>query len=306
MMARLYGKEFSGMCEPFFRKAAKLVDTPERKARLQYMRNGIGYAIKVSDALKSYQDLAAMGISMPLTMPSTLNTVMEKNEILKVVSAALRAAQAREFYINRFAVDGCITRSRRSNAIDLRPWGALAEIALIDLRAGRYNYLVNGAFEYSGFSWDIKTAEGKSDISFVTTTNCDADNNYMVTSHANQGISLSLAMKPGSKVEIKQLRPIAAKTPMSASCRLFVKCKDGDPGKFVKVFLGKHRLETVWVDEDFRENGDWCELRCRAVDIDPGEYIFRIVVENPDGIFGGSERHFNFDELRLRLTDRNK
>ena len=306
IMARIFDRDFSKMCNEYFRKAAKLVKTPEQKARLQYIMNGVNFSRVTSDALCAYQDLAAIGLNMPLTMPSELKVTMEKNAILSVIRAASKAYNEKEFYINRYSLANNIARARRSNAMNLRPWGAMTEIATIDLASDKFNYLVNGAFEYSTYSWDIKNIKGNSKNAFVTTTNCDADNNYMVTSHAYQGISLQLDLVPGAEVEINQLRPIGAKEPMEARFRMFVKSASGNPVKYLKVFLGDKQLDMVAIEDETRANGDWYELRSKALEIAPGTYTFRIAVANPAGLFGGDALTLNFDELRLRLKSVNR
>ena len=40
-MSDMYNADFIKMCNGYFRKAAKLLDTPERKARFEYVKNGI-------------------------------------------------------------------------------------------------------------------------------------------------------------------------------------------------------------------------------------------------------------------------
>ena len=306
VMARIFNHNFIKMCNDYFNKAGRLVKTPAQKARLQYIRNGVNYARATSDALCAYQDLAAVGVNMPLTMPSELKTPMEKNALLGIARAALKAYNEKEFYINRYSRDLNISRARRSNAINLRPWGSLTEIAIIDLAADKFNYLVNGAFEYCGYSWEIKALKGETKSDYVTATNCDADNNYMVTSHAHQGVSLQLDMDCGAEAEIKQLRPIQAKEPMEARFRMFVKSPGGNPVKYIQVMLGGKALELVAVEDDSRAYGEWYEVRSKAEIIAPGTYDFRMIVSNPSGLFGGEKIILNFDELRLRLKSVNR
>ena len=239
-------------------------------------------------------------------MPSELDIPMEKNAILNVIRASSKAFNEKEFYINRYSLDLNIGRARRSNAINLRPWGAMTEIATIDLAADKINYLVNGAFEYSGYSWDVDIRKGEGKSAYVTSTNCDADNNFMVTSHALQGISLQLDLASGAEAVIKQRRPIAAKSPMELRFRMFVKSSSGNPLKNLKVMFGDKELEMVAVEDESRANGDWYELRSKALEIAPGTEYFSITVSNPAGLFGGEALMINFDELRLRLKSINR
>ena len=175
----------------------------------------------------------------------------------------------------------------------------MAQIARIDILTGNFNYLVNGAFEYYGYSWDAKAVKGSAKSALVTTDNCDAPNNFMVTSHAGQGVSLQTDLEPGAVMEVKQLRPIEAKAPMMLTGQMFVKCPGGEPQKYVSAWFGKHKLELIWVDKGMQTRVDWCEVRFKPFEVEPGKYDFRFTVSNP----AGKAKVFNFDDLRLQLKE---
>ena len=293
LMSDMYNADFIKMCNGYFRKAAKLLDTPERKARFEYVKNGILYAKYITGALVSYRDLAAMGVNMSLTQPSGLTTVMERSEIAKVASRAVAASKAkRDFAASRGGNYG-FYHSTRSDSLNLRPWQTLAEIALSDIRTGNYNFLVNGAFEYTTYSWNI-TGNGKA--VHVYDTNCDDPANYMVHTHANQGISIKVDLEPGQKMKFVQERKIGAKEKNLVNGQIMVKC-DGDPLKYVKAYFGGKEIELKWANEGLNNKNGWNQLFFKAFEIEPGTYDFRMEVSNPSG----SAKTIYFDDLKVQL-----
>ncbi len=296
--ASVFNEAFNKMCKTYLNKADKLADTADRKARVQFFRVGLMKAMNTTEFLRANADLAAIGVNMPLTQPSTNFITMEKSELMKTVANALAVNKKRDIYHYTYANDFTFSRGL-GNVIHLRPWHTLAQIARIDILTGNFNYLVNGAFEYYGYSWDTKAVNGEAVCNYVTTDNCDAPNNFMVTSHAGQGVSLQTDLKPGAVVEVKQLRPIAAKTSMQLSGQIFIKCPGGDPEKYVTASFGKHKLELVWINKGMQERKDWCEVRFKPITVVPGQYEFKFTVSNP----GKADKSFNFDNLRLQLKE---
>ena len=298
--ASVFDEKFNAMCKSYLNKAGKLADSAERKARVNFFRIGLMKALNTTEVLRGNADLAAIGVNMPLTQPSANFIAMEKSELMKTIQQALDAHKKQGVYSYTYGHNFAFGRGL-GNVITLRPWHTLAQIARVDILTGNFNYLVNGAFEYYGYSWDVKTAKGNAKSACVTTDNCDAPNNFMVTSHAGQGVSLQVDMAPGAEVEVKQLRPIIAKTPMMLSGKMHIKCPEGNPQKFVKAKFGKYDLELIWANKGIQERENWCEVRFKPIEVVPGEYDFSFTVSNPAGFFGGKERTFNFDDLRLQL-----
>ena len=296
--ASIFNEDFNKMCKNYLNKAAKLADNADRKARVNFFRIGLMKAMNTTEFLRANADLAAIGVNMPLTQPSVNFITMEKSELMKTVLNALAVNKKRDIYHYTYANDFTFGRGL-GNTIHLRPWHTLAQIARIDILTGNFNYLVNGAFEYYGYSWDVKAVKGNVVSNCVTTDNCDAPNNFMVTSHAGQGVSLQIDLKPGAAAEVKQLRPIVAKTAMQLSGKMHIKCPEGNPEKYVSAFFGKHKLELFWVDKGMQERKDWCEVRFKPVKIEPGKYEFKFTVSNP----GAADKSFNFDDLRLQLKE---
>ena len=297
LMSDMYNDKFIKMCNRYFKKAEKLVDTPERKARFTYIKNGILYAKYISDALVSYRDLAAMGMNMSLTQPSGLNTVMERGEISKVAKRAVAASVAKRGFVSKFGGNYGFYHSTRSDSLHLRPWQTLAEIALSQIRTGTYNFLVNGAFEYTTYSWDI-TGNGKTKC--VYDTNCDDPGNYMVHSHANQGISVKIDLEPGESVKFAQKRKIGAVDKNLVNGQIMVKC-DGNPEDYVKAYFGDKEIKLKWTNEGLNNKNGWNELVFKAFEIGPGTYDFRMEVANPKGFFGGSAKTIYVDDLKVQL-----
>ena len=297
LMSDMYNDNFIKMCNGYFRKAAKLVDTPERKARLEYVKNGIIYAKYITAALVSYRDLAAMGMNMSLTQPSGLDTVMERSEIIKVATRAVEASKAKRNFAVKLGKNFGFFHSTRSDSINLRPWQTLSEIALSDLRTNTYNFLVNGAFEYTTYSWDI-TGSGK--YACVYDVHCDSAGNYMVHTHANQGISIKVDLDAGQNMKFIQKRLIGAKEKNVVSGHIMVKC-DGNPVDHVKAWFGDKKIELKWANEGLNDKDGWNELRFKAFEIEPGTYDFRMEIVNPKGFFGGSAKTFHVDDLKVQL-----
>ena len=294
----IFNEEFNKMCKLYLNKADKLADNADRKARVNFFRIGLMKAMNTTEVLRANADLAAIGVNMPLTQPSANFITMEKSELMKTVLNALDANKKQEVYSYTYGHNFAFGRGL-GNVINLRPWHTLAQVARIDILTGNFNYLVNGAFEFYGFSWDAKAVKGEAVCNYVTTDNCDAPNNFMVTSHAGQGVSLQVDLKPGAVVEVKQLRPIVTKTPMQLSGKMQIKCPEGNPEKYVSATFDKHKLELVWVDKGMQERKDWCEVRFKPVKVEPGKYEFKFTVTNS----GAADKSFNFDDLRLQLKE---
>ena len=294
LMSDMYNDKFIKMCNGYFKKAAKLVDTPERKARLEYVKNGIIYAKYITDALVSYRNLAAMGMNMSLTQPSGLTTVMERSAIRKVANIAVEASKAKRSFAGKNGRHFGFSHSTRSDSIHLRPWQTLSEIALSNLRTGTYNFLVNGAFEYTTYSWDIS---GSGKYTCVYDINCDDPSNYMVHSHANQGISIKVDLEPGQNLKFVQKRLIGAKEKNKVRGQIMVRC-EGNPEDYVTAYLGKHKIELKWANAGLNDKDGWNELRFKAFDIEPGTYEFRMEVVNPKD---GKAATFHIDDLKVQL-----
>ena len=301
----IFNADFQNMCAPYIKKARQLADSPARKARVDFINRGIRAAAVTTESLRSIADLASAGVNMPLTQPSGKNIRMEKTNLIKIANRAVNAESARNTFLLANSGDNALTRGVffGSTKISLRPWKALSEIALIQLKSGMYNYVVNNAFEYYGYSWDVKSVKGNGSYQYTASTNRDADDNYMVPSHAGQGISLQLDMPAGCEMEVVQQRPASSDVPVKATLRVFVKSKS-NPLDYIKVSLAGKELEGVWVDKDLENVNDWHEIRFKPVDLNPGDYQLKVVASNPKKFFGKNEAlTLNFDEFQLRLKE---
>ncbi len=300
----IFNDEFQKMCKPYIKKALKLADTADRKARIDFINRGIRMAAVTTESLRSIADLAAAGVDMPLTQPSTKIIRMEKKNLIKVATRAAKAEAARSNFLLANSGDNAITRMFfGSSSFSLRPWKGLSEIALIRLKNGTYNYLVNNSFEYYGYSWSVKSVKGEGKFQYTAATNRDADDNYMVPCHGGQGISLQLDMPVGCEMEITQQRKVSTDVPVKATFSAFVK-SEGDPLDNVKFFLGGKELKGVWVDEKLDNVNNWHEIRFQSVELAPGDYELKVVASNPEKFFGTNKAlTLNFDNFQLRLKD---
>ncbi len=292
-MTTIFDEDFAKMCDRETKKAAKLADTPERRARVAYIAAGLNFAKLVTAALKSFADLAAAGSNMPLTQPSDREIVMEKGSLFEVARRALDAEAARRRYSEFYHGSNALTTDRRSEALSLRPWGTMAERARLLLRADRYNYLVNGAFEYSGYSWEV-TGDGTA--TFTTARNHDADDNWMVQCHHKQGISLELSVAPGGEMRARNLRKVSPAAPAEARLKLFARY-EGDVLPLIRATFGGRELKGVDVSREVAEEDGWHEIRFQPVEVPAGDHALEISVRNP----GAKPLVVNFDDLDLRM-----
>ena len=292
-MSTIFDAAFSKACEAKTRKAASLADTPARKARVAYIASGLAFAKLTTESLQSLGDLADIGNDVPLTMPSGRDIRMEKKTLLKVVNRAIEAEHARKRYSRICTGSNALTSDCRSEALSLRPWGTMAERAKLLLRSDRYSYLVNGSFEYSGFSWDVS---GDGTNVYSTARNHDADDNWMVQCHHKQGVSLELQVVPHGTMAVKNLRKVSPDEPQTATLKMFVRAET-DPLRFLKVTFAGQELQGVDVSAEIPLEDHWHELRFRPVRIPAGDHVFEIAVTNP----GDRALTVNFDNLDLRL-----
>ncbi len=304
MSEDLFNADFQKLCAPYIKKALKLADTKERKARVNFINRGFRMAAVTTESLRSIADLAAAGMNMPLTQPSGNFIRMEKKNLIKVAARAVKAEGARTTFLLANSGDNAITRMFfGSSSFNLRPWKGLSEIALIQLKNGMYNYVVNNAFEYYGYSWDVKSVKGEGKFQYTAATNRDADDNYMVSCHGGQGISLQLDMPAGTEMTVTQLRPASTDVPVKATMRVFVKSV-GDPLANLKFYLGDKELKGIWVDKDLENVNNWHEIRFQSVELAPGDYQIKVVASNPEKFFGKNEPlTLNLDEFQLRFKE---
>ena len=292
-MTTIFDEEFSKMCDRETKKALKLADTPERKKRVEYIASGLSFAKIVTAALLGFEDLADIGCDVSLTQPSGKEIKMEKATLLAVVNKAIEAEAARKRYSDVYHGSNALSSDRRSEALSLRPWGTMAERARLLLRSDRFSYLVNGAFEYSGFSWEV-TGDGTN--KYTTVRNHDADDNWMVQCHAGQGISLELTVAPGGEMKVRNLRKISPATPVSARLRLFARC-EGDFVADVSATIGGQAMKGVDFGKEVPEDDGWHEFRFLPAAIPAGDHEFVVTVKNP----GEKPLTVNLDDLYLML-----
>ena len=292
-MTTIFDEDFSKMCDRETKKALKLADTPERRKRVEYIAGGLSFAKIVTAALRGFEDLADIGCDVSLTQPSGREIRMDKTNLLAVVGRAIDAEAARKRYSEVYHGSNALASDRRSEALSLRPWGTMAERARLLLRSDRFNYLVNGAFEYSGFSWEV-TGDGTN--AFTTVRNHDAADNWMVQCHQGQGISLELTIAPHGEMKVRQLRKVSPATPVSARLRLFARC-EGAPFAAISASLGECELKGVDFGAEVPEEDGWHEFRFLPAQVPAGDHEFVLTVRNP----GDEPLTVNLDDLNLQL-----
>ena len=178
-----------------------------------------------------------------------------------------------------------------------RPWKTLTDKAGLDLAANRYNYLVNGAFEYNAYSWDLKPGK---DARVFCTRSCthDGDDNYMAQCHGGQGISMQVDLPAGGSAELIQKRKISPKQPQLVNIRLFVKCAQA-PLKFMTGEFAGQTLKGVPMAPDGEDGSGWHEIRFKQVKVPAGEHVFKLKFNNPTA----APVTLNLDDLVLRMKE---
>ena len=233
---------------------------------------------------------------MSLTQPSGKEIRMEKKNLIAVVQQAIKAAKARIRYVQQNGNQNALSKGYIMEGLG-RPWKIYAEKAALDLSANRFNYLVNGAFEYSGYSWKMTGAKG---AELTTTRKCnhDADDNYMVQRHAGQGISLQADLPAGSSAELVNTRTVCPDEPQKVNLKMFVKCDD-DPLKYMTVKFGPAVLQGIMLPADAEDGSGWREIRFKQAAIPAGEHTFQIQFKNT----GSGKITLNLDDLVLRMKE---
>ena len=300
-MAWCYNEDFQKMCESYYTKALKLADTPVRKDRIRYIRRGTRYAKYVTDAMNGYADLAAAGINMALTQPSGKIIRMEKKNLLKLARDVEKAAKARRAYALHNSYGLCVSTPRvlSGNNPRSRPWLFFAQKMGLDLVRGNFNYLVNGAFEYNGYSWELKGNNGVL-MKTLREANHDGEYTFKAFCHGGQGISLKVELPAGSSASAVNLRKVSPEEPQTAWFSMFVKIDgDNDPRKYLDVEFAGQKLEAVLLPAEIEDGTSWKELRFKNITIPAGEHTFKINFRNP----GRDKVTLYLDDLVLKMKE---
>ncbi len=285
----LFDAKYQAAARAKLQAAKKLAKNADQKARVQYFIYGIDYVKVMINSVNAFMELAAAGINMPLIQPSDKAIEMEKANLMAVAKATINAENARDRFLLRYLPEFVGYRHFYSNSLMLRPWRALAESAVLDLLADRYNYLVNGAFEFRNYSWEIK-----GDYAFNNKINHDADNNYMVQCHVNQGVSLETTLKPGAETTITQLRPVVLTKPGTVSGSLWIRSAVPPLELLQAVKVNGVTLSPVWVNRELVTD-NWHEIRFKPAQVPAGKYTFTITLKNSTKELQVA----NLDDLRL-------
>lgn len=295
-LATLFDNPFLQRALADLAAARKLARTPAQKARVDFFTSGIRYSEIMVTSISCLQELAAVGTMLPLIQPAAVKTTMEKSQLLEVANRAIAAENARETFLARHANQNTIEPGLYQSAqnITLRPWKALAEIARLDLLAQRYNYLVNGAFEYRQYEWELDPSAG-STCSFATGVNHDADNNFMVQCHAGQGISLQLDLPPGGQVRVRSQRQVAIARTGDLLLSMWMR-SEAAPLQLLTARINDEKLDGVWVNREL-ETDNWHELRFKPLAAAAGSYTLELTLRNTTA----QAQRVHLDDLRLKI-----
>ena len=297
--AHCFDAAFQKMCAVYLNKAMKLAGTPERKARIEFIRTGIRRAERTSNVLNAFSDMAAIGINMPLTQPSGKEIRMEKKNLQKVVRDTAAAVRAYREFHSSYATDNAFSGGVIGSMtnLKLRPWFILTDKAMLDLSSNRFNYLVNAAFEYTTYSWKTE-AKGGAKLFATRECNHDADDNYMVQCHGRQGISLQADLPAGSSAVLIQKRKICPAQKQLVNFRMFVKCAK-NPLKYLTVEFAGRKLTGYLLPPETEDGSGWNEIRFKQIEVPAGEHEFRIIFKNTDK----TPVTLHLDDLVLRMKE---
>jgi hypothetical protein len=294
----IFTPEFLKEAKALLVQAKKQAKSREQKDRVEFILYGHTFAEIMTECIRYRQLLAAAGVDMSLVQPSSEIVRMERSNLSRIAKGLIAAENKRGDFLlslaDRSAID--IAQFISASSLHLRPWKTLAEAADIELAAKKFSYLVNGSFEYRGYSWDIKVSKGQAEYEFVTGTNCDERNNYMVTSHANQGISLQALLQPGAELSVTSLRPAVAEAKRGLWVSLWL-LNAGDPLACLEIQVNGKPLKASWLNREIVLPGEWNQIGCQRLLVEPGEYTLGLRLRNP----GGQPLQLNLDNIRMVL-----
>ena len=269
VLSMIFDKKWADRRIAALRKAKAKAKLPEEKARIDFIISGVNIALSKSELNEQWSLAAAAGIQMPLMQPSGENIRMEKHNLLKIVNGILNKNYRHELLMGSNNIGNCVPGIGflREYSITVRPWKTLCEMAKLDLAADRFNYLVNGAFEYRMWEWDIQGSNGfKSSV--TGERNCDDKTNFIAQCHLNQGLSLKLEIPAKGSITITNTRPIESDSPAKLRGSMFVR---GEVE--VKADFNGTAVETRHVNAGMEEDL-WKELRFTPLAVQPGKYTF--------------------------------
>jgi hypothetical protein len=207
VLSMIFNKKWADQRIAMLRKAKAKAKLPEEKARIDFIVSGVNIALSKSELNEQWSLAVNAGIQLPLMQPSSGKVRMEKNNLLKIVNGILHKNYRHELIMGSNNNGNCVPGIGflREYSVTVRPWKTVCEMAKLDLAADRFNYLVNGSFEFRKWEWDIKGTNGfKSDV--TGERNCDEKTNFIAQCHLNQGLSLKLEIPANGSVTIDNIQ----------------------------------------------------------------------------------------------------
>ncbi len=270
VLSMIFNKKWADQRIAMLRKAKAKAKLPEEKARIDFIISGVNIALSKSELNEQWSLAVNAGIQLPLMQPSSGKVRMEKNNLLKIVNGILHKNYRHELIMGSNNNGNCVPGIGflREYSVTVRPWKTVCEMAKLDLASDRYNFLVNGSFEFRQWEWEIK---GNKDLKYLFTgeRNCDEKTNFIAQCHLNQGLSLKLEIPANGSVTITNTRPVESNIPANLRASMFVRGN----AKVKADFNGK-AIETRHVNAGLEEDS-WKELRFTPLAVKPGKYTFR-------------------------------
>ena len=274
VLSMIFDKKWADGRIAKLRKAKAKAKLPEEKARIDFVISGVNIALSKSELNEQWSLAAAAGIQLPLMQPDTEKIRMEKRNLLKIVSHILNKNYRHELLLGSNAYGNNVSGISflREYAVTVRPWKTICEMAKLDLASDRYNYLVNGSFEFRKWEWDIK---GDKDLqyAFAGERNHDEKTNFIAQCHLNQGVSLKLDIPAGSSVTLTNTRQIETDENAKLRGSMYI-----SGNAEVKADFNGKAVKTVVANAGMEE--EWQELRFTPLAVKPGKYTFRVTLTN--------------------------
>ncbi len=203
LMPDFYTADFFTQAAALFDKALKCKISPEERARVQFFHTGFRYTAINTEWSRTLQNALAAGADLPLLRPAKQPERYTDEWLRETLKNAFNAAENRrsmqEAQMNLGTID---TSNRLERLIDKMPYYILLQQNLYALNKGRFNYAINGAFEYRSYDenaplygWKSEGGKHSIDLEYCH----DSIHNVTAMYHGNQGRSYKLELADGEK-----------------------------------------------------------------------------------------------------------
>lgn len=300
--ADMFSPERLAAARQLLRQAERETGDPRQQKRIQFFRDGLDYTEIFAKMVRAYQQAAGIGVPMVFTFPAEPRAVLDDGLVTTVLQAAVSAGEARERRLCELQGGNALDLGLMmyGNRPELRPWHRVAQDHLLAARKGLFNYLVNGAFEFGDYAWDLAPDA----MAITRDDNRDDFHNAMANYHAGQGRSLLTTLPAGGNAVAASR--IAVKTAPTTSWVLSGWCKNPSGLILKPTLLWEHNGQNgscplKELPNGFVDAKGWREFLFEPF-ILPGDdgasFRLQLEIANPTG----QEASLWLDDLRLKKT----